>query len=165
MTVFAALGSALGGGTRRALIGAGVGGGLGWLGADRNPGSAFLAGAAGGAAAGGLGVPAVRALAGNRSIAGAAGWALGSAQMRGAGRGIIGGLGWATRQAGAWGGPLGAGALRYGGAAMRGLETGAKWIGNNATLVNKWGGRALTGLGMAAGAHIGSSMVSSNRGF
>jgi len=38
-------------------------------------------------------------------------------------------------------------------------------IGRNAVDVNKYGGRALMGMGMAAGGMIGASMIGSNRGY
>lgn len=47
----------------------------------------------------------------------------------------------------------------------RGLTRAASFLGTNQVAVNKWGGRALMGAGIASSAYIGSSIVNSNRGY
>lgn len=49
--------------------------------------------------------------------------------------------------------------------ADRGLARAAMYLGQNQVSVNKWGGRALMGAGVASGAYIGSSILGSNRGY
>jgi len=46
-----------------------------------------------------------------------------------------------------------------------GLEAGGAFIGRNAATINKYGGMAMGAIGTAAAAHIGSSVLSSNRGY
>jgi hypothetical protein len=131
---------------------AAIGGGLGYM----NTGD--LGGIAGGAAAGAafgmFGLPAGRkylgGLLGRRSPAGMA-----AAGLERAGRGALS-LGWGSNSS-----TLMRGATR----AFGGLNTAAGFIGRNATMVNKVGGYGLAALGMGASAHIGSSVISSNRGY
>lgn len=47
----------------------------------------------------------------------------------------------------------------------RGLMSAGNRLGQAGTMTNKWGGRALAGMGVASGAMIGSSILSSNRGY
>jgi hypothetical protein len=47
----------------------------------------------------------------------------------------------------------------------RGLTQAAAFLGKNQVFINKYGGAALLGLGTAASAHIGSSVLASNRGY
>jgi hypothetical protein len=49
---------------------------------------------------------------------------------------------------------------------MSGVAGGASnLIGRNMVRVNKWGSRALMGLGVGSGAMIGSSIIGSNQGY
>jgi hypothetical protein len=46
-----------------------------------------------------------------------------------------------------------------------GLARGAGWLGARQNAVNRYGGYALGAIGAASAAHIGSSVLASNRGF
>jgi hypothetical protein len=46
-----------------------------------------------------------------------------------------------------------------------GLGAASRYLGKKETWVNKYGGKALSGLGIASAASIGSSLISSNNGF
>jgi hypothetical protein len=63
-----------------------------------------------------------------------------------------------------WGQAAGYGALGMRGAGM-GLASVHSFIGNNSTAINKYGGYALGAMGVASAANIGSSILSSNRGY
>ena len=143
----------------RMLAGGAAGGIMGGM--DGGWGGA-LGGAAGGAAVGGFGNWAARRLAGGRTISG----------MARGGLGKIGGLGQRMTNTGF--GMLGSGGIRsnigagmaFAGQRLPGFAKGASsLIGQNSISVNKWGGRALMGAGVASAASIGSSIMSSNRGY
>jgi len=142
----------------RTIAGGLAGGALGF--ANTGDLNGVAAGAAAGAGAGAFGGMLARGLSGGATVAGFGQRALGFG-MRGANR---------VRQAAkARMGNLSAGgaAASYINDAMRstgkGLFGARQWIGNNAVAVNKWGGRALMGLGVGSAAYIGSSVLSSNR--
>lgn len=126
----------------RAGIGAAVGG---FTGTD-NGGGGFLGGAAMGAAAGAIGPWGARKLLGKRNAVGMAA-ALGERVAH----------------------PLMAGASTLGNRtlfnAAKSVRTGAWWMGQNQVKTNKWGGRAMLGLGMASAGTIGSSLLDTNRGY
>ena len=141
------------------MIGGLAGGVLGGM----SEGGSFTGGAIGGAAVGFGGGWAASRMSGGRSLAQLAQSGLGyGASGAGALRGVAPKL---LSNSG-----YGNAAVRYGmaglGAASRGMARGASGlIGNTATQINKWGGRALMGAGVASGAHIGSSIIGSNRGY
>jgi hypothetical protein len=155
-------------GLRRTLGMAAGGGALGYMNTGDLGGIA--GGAAGGALFGAVGFPMGRNFLARRGkLAGLAG--------RGAGFLERGALGAASR-AGGYAqryGPMTGVATRGGIAANRvqgwagraatGLAMGGEFIGRNAVMTNKIGGGALAALGLGASAHIGSSVISSNRGF
>lgn len=124
---------------KRSLLGAGIGGLYGGM----SDGGSAAGGAIGGAAMGGLGVWGARKLTGNPATF----LSRGSRAFRGLFDRT--GLGWT------------AGGQRF----RQGIGTANRWIANNQVSVNKWGGRALAGAGIASGAMIGSSIISSNNGF
>ena len=59
----------------------------------------------------------------------------------------------------------GFGMLRAGNLGQRGMGAASSFIGKNSVSVNKYGGMGLAALGLGASAHIGSSVIGSNRGF
>jgi hypothetical protein len=152
------IGRAISGGVRRTAAGGAIGAGLAWA----NDGD-VLGGAAGGAAFG-LASPIARRMLANRfgSISGLAGRGAG-ALGRGSnwlyrrGLGMMGGGKLASN--------IGIGMSRVGGLGTRGAGALGGAIGRNSIAINKYGGRALMGLGVASGAYIGSSILGSNRGY
>lgn len=122
-----------------------------------------LGGVAAGAAAGGVGGWAGGKMLANRGgISGLAskglGYGMGLAR-RGSQMGAAGYYG------GALGKTVGGGLFQASNALGMGMGTAKNWIGNNAALTNKVGGVALGAMGIAASAHIGSSVLRSNRGY
>jgi len=153
MTIMTALGAR----TRGALIGAGAGAGVGWLSGDGLfPGGSMLGGAVGGAFAGGVGLPLARGLLRGRTLAGTgqAGLGLG-----------IGYGGRAAALAADRGGRAGFVASNLMGRGISGMFTARAWLRRNAAVTNKYGGKALAGLGMASAGYLGASAMSSNRGY
>lgn len=140
---------------KRMLLGGAIGGAYGGM---SDNGSA-LGGAIGGAAAFGPGVWAAGALSRRYAPGGIAGGI-----RSGMGRAMSGSF-WAANRADQWTGGIGARLATglYRGAGLFGR--GSEWIGRNAVRVNEWGGRALMGAGLASGAMIGSSIISSNNGY
>ena len=146
-----------------------------------------------GAAAGRTGIGAIAGgisggMSDNGSILGGAigGAAVGAALTRGniarlgnlSTRGMQAGLGYGAKGAGALRGAMpkllsnrgyGNAAVGYGmaglGAAGRGMNRAAGYIKRNSISANKYGGATLAGLGMGSAAMIGSSVLSSNRGY
>lgn len=149
---FAGMMGGVGAAGRRAGIGAGIGAAAGFMGAPEGRG---LAGAFTGAAMGAVG--GVGAGAGVRAM-GRFGGVAGIAQ-RGIGLATRPGVRRMTR---AVGNRFGRGAT-----AVRAIDQAAwrssAFIGRNAVQTNKWGGRALMGVGAASAGYIGASMLSSNR--
>jgi hypothetical protein len=152
------IGRAFGGGARRAAVGGAIGAGLAWT-----NDSSMLGGAVGGAAFG-LASPIARRMLANRfgSISGLAGRGAG-ALGRGSdwlyrrGFGMMGGGKLASN--------VGIGMSMAGSLGARGAGALGGAIGRNSVAINKYGGRALMGLGVASGAYIGSSILGSNRGY
>ena len=143
------------GGIPGMLKGAGVGAGLGYLGADGDYLRAMGGGAIGGALMGGFGAVGMRKLAGGRTIAGMAQTGLGYGIR---GLGITGG-------ALAGGGRFSRGMANIAGLGIGGMFNARNWLGRNAAITNKVGGITLGAIGVASAAHMGSSVLSSNRGF
>jgi len=150
---------------KRAGIGAAAGGALGLMNTGDLGGMA--GGAAMGAAAAGIGIPAVSRMASNRglSFAGAAGSGLGflgrgAAKMRGAGIGMMG-------RGGRIGSNVGLGMSAAGRLGVSGATAGISALGRPGVsiAVNKWGGRGLAAMGVGSAAYIGSSVIGSNRGY
>lgn len=165
MTYFgAAMGSLMGAGKSmayRAGKGAAVGGVAGLMGS--NDAGGFFGGAIAGAAAGMAMPMASRALS-NRfgSISGLArrgSATLGglSTRMMNKGYGMMGG--------GAVASNMGAGMAYAGGLGQRGMAGLGRTIGANSVSINKWGGRALAGMGVGSAGMIGGSVIGSNRGY
>jgi hypothetical protein len=147
-------GGTIGGGVRRAAVGGAVGAGLAWA----NDSSML------GGAVGGLASPIARRMLANRfgSISG----------LAGRGAGALGrGSNWLYRRGfGMMGGGklasnVGVGMSMAGSLGARGAGALGGAIGRNSVAINKYGGRALMGLGVASGAYIGSSILGSNRGY
>lgn len=49
--------------------------------------------------------------------------------------------------------------------AASGMRNAASLLGNSKTMTNKWGGRVMAGIGVGSAAMLGSSVISSNRGY
>jgi hypothetical protein len=123
-----------------------------------------LGGAAGGAAMGGLGWGTLNKFGGGLGAAGymRKGLNMGVRGMKSARNWAIGG---ALRNAGGRAGVafgFGADAAQLG---MRGLGTASSFIGRNALRTNRVAGYAAGALGVGSAAYIGSSVLSSNRGY
>lgn len=142
-------------------------------------GGSFLRRAAIGGLAGGVMTGNLGGAAGGAAV-GAGGWGMLSKMGGGTARGIQRGLGMGVRaaQAGSrWGakgyyssiaGPralAGGSAFRASNAIGMGFSNASKFIGRNAATTNKIGGAAMGAIGVGSGAYIGSSVMSSNRGF
>ncbi len=138
-------------------IGKGVAGGIaGGIYGSGDGMDGALGGAAGGAAAASLGIPFARGMLKKRGgVKGLAGWGINSLSRGEAALGRMGGgLGRAYQKA-----------MPYSRrtAMAGGLGKAEAFIGRNAAITNKVGGAAMAVLGVGASAHIGSSMLSSNR--
>jgi hypothetical protein len=150
--------SAIGGFGRRSLIGAGVGAGLGFMNTGDMGG--VLGGAAAGAAFGGIGTNMLR----NANYAGMIG--KGSNAIVRGGAMAAGKLGMGVSR---FSNPMvkkgfataSRGARAFTGAAMQARS----FMGRRAIATNEWGGRAAVAAGMGSAAYIGSSVMSSNRGY
>ena len=150
----------LGGAAIGGLYGASGGGGM----------HGAIGGAVMGGAMGGAGFRAASRFGARRgwSIAGAGRAGLGYG-MRGAkwGRGKMQGIAAGSLVSGNVG--VGGVAAGYGADMLRGASYGMAgargFLGRNASAVNKYGGYAMGAIGTAAAAHIGSSVLSSNRGY
>lgn len=136
--------SGLGTGTKSAI----AGGGIGYM-SDGDLGG-IAGGAAAGAAAGSFGLGYARKLAANRSVSSMARSGLGKA-----GKG-------ATSAAARWDNRTISKAANV---ARSDMNTASEFIGKNSTWVNKYGGKALGAAGIGSSALIGSSLISSNRGY
>jgi len=153
------LAGTLGGAAIGGLYGASGGGGMGGA----------IGGAVMGGAFGGAGFRAARRFGAARGMSIAGGMRRGlESGIRGArwGRGKLTGVAARSLVGGAGYGGVAAG---YGAdltrAAGMGMATARGAIGRNATAVNKYGGMALGAIGTASAAHIGSSIMASNRGY
>lgn len=150
--------SSIGSFGRRSMIGAGVGGAMGF--ANTGDLGGVLGGAAGGAAFGGLGYNAVR----NFNYGGLVGKGM-NAGIRGLGMaaGTIG------RGATKFSNPMVKRGFAMGGRGARMAASGAikarAFMGNNVVSTNKWAGRGAAAMGLGSAAYIGSSVISSNRGY
>jgi hypothetical protein len=149
----------------RTLVGAGVGGlygasdGGGWGGA--------IGGAVGGGAALGMGYSWLMKGGKGRNLAGVA-----RKGTRAAFQASAHAIGWganrmAANESGSFWSNRGLNAISAGGWTAKNAFDATKWLSNssNAASVNKYGSMALGALGVGAATHIGSSVLSSNRGF
>ena len=145
---------------RKAGLGAAAGGIMGGM---SDNGSA-LGGAIGGAAAG------LAMTKGNMSRLGGLGGGASSIAQKGLGYGatgagmLRGGLPKLLSNSGYGNAAVGFG-MAGAGAASRGMSRAASYIGNKSININRYGARALAGLGAGSAAMIGSSIMSSNRGY
>lgn len=64
-----------------------------------------------------------------------------------------------------FGAKMGTMGMNYSATSALGLNKATRFIRKNSSAVNKYGGYAMGAIGTAAAAHIGSSVLSSNRGY
>jgi len=160
MSMLGKAGRMLGSTGGRAVAGGAAGGAMGL--ANTGDMGGFLGGAAAGAGIGAFGGGLANRFAGGRTVAGMAQRGLGAGR-RGVQRGRSAMSGLLSNSG------MGNAAVGFGQAGMGGIGRGMNrlrgLVSRNSVAVNKWGGRALMGAGVASGAYIGSSMLGSNRGF
>lgn len=156
--MFGKAASFLGGSMRGALGGAAVGG---LMSGDMG---GVIGGAVGGGLMGGMGnryaAQALRGVDASKIVGGAAGMATRGMSM--ASKYAYKGAGMRLGKSGYGAAMMGAQTITRGRNAM---ANGAQWIGNNSVKTNKFAGKAAAAAGIGAGAYIGASAISSNRGY
>jgi len=133
---------------KRGALGGAIGAGIGY--ANTGDLGGIAGGAAAGAVMGTVGLPYAKSLLSNKNVTG-----MGAAALERIG---YGGMAAAST--------IGNRRLfRAATKAKFGISNAASALGSNSTVVNKYGGQALSALGMGSAAMIGSSVISSNRGY